>query len=406
MGRGHAAAPPTRRGLIDAGPAGRQYSRRATTTVPIVNSSNTATDAESADTVIRLRGWGSECIHTLPPPTQNAWLIGTSSVCALRLNDPQVAPEHVLLTHEDGQWWLQALGTANSVRQDGVSRRRFSLTSGTEIGIGMTTLVAESLRAAQLRDFCRRLLGWGADRLGAVDRALRAIRLARTGHNPLVLCGENDLVPIAHALHRYTLKGSVPFILCDRHRKHPHASFRFPANIPRGVDALTAANGGTLCIRTSSLPHDIDEVMRRLYEPGCHVQLFLCMQYGRRKTFFAGAQPIEIPSLQGRDQDLARIIQEFAQDAITSLGVPHTAFLDEDSCWVLENAEDSIPEIQKATLRVVAVRASRNVSQAAALLGIKAISLSHWLDRRGQLPFGTAMSQQPGQARTRPREHA
>jgi hypothetical protein len=237
-----------------------------------------------------------------------------------------------------------------------------------------------------------------------VDRALRAIRLTRTGHNPLVLCGEHDLVPIAHALHRYTLGGSA-FILCDRHRKHPDASSRFPANIPCGVDALTAANGGTLCIRTSSFPHDIDEVMRRLYEPGCHVQLFLCMQYGRRKTFFAGAQPIEIPSLRRRDQELVRIIQEFAQDAIASLGVPQTAFLDEDRFWVLDNAEYTIPEIQKATLRVVAVRASRNVRQAAALLGVRAISLSHWLDRRGLLPFGTAMREGPDQAARGARPH-
>jgi hypothetical protein len=374
--------------------------------VPIAQPSNTTTDAESADMVIRLRGWGSECIHTLPPSTQAAWVIGTSSFCALRLDDPQVAPEHVLLSHDDGQWWVQALGTTNSIRQDGIPRRRFSLTSGTEIGIGRTTLVAESLRAAQLREFCRRLLGWDVGRLGAIDRALRAIRLARTGHNPLLLCGDNDLVPIARTLHRCTMEGSAPFILCDRRRKHPDASFRFPANIPGGVDALTAANGGTLCIRTSSFPHDIDDVMRRFCEPGCDVQLFLCMQYGRRKTFFAGAQPIEIPSLQGRDRDLTRIIQEFAQDAITSLGVPQTAFLDEDRRWVLDNADYTIPEIQKATLRVVALRASRNLHQASLLLGIKAISLSHWLERRGQLPFGTAMNQEPGPARTCPREHA
>jgi hypothetical protein len=171
---------------------------------------------------------------------------------------------------------------------------------------------------------------------------------------------------------------------------------RSPANIPCGVDALTAASGGTLCIRTSSLPQDFEEVMRRLHEPGCYVQLFLCMQYGRRKTFCAGAQPIEIPSLQGRDQELERIIQEFAKDAITSLGVPQTAFLDKDCHWVLENTDLSIPEIQKATLRVAATRASPNVSQAAALLSMKAISLSHWLGRRGRLPFGTAMSQDSG----------
>ena len=68
-------------------------------------------------------------------------------------------------------------GKSSDLRQDGVYRKEFVLTPGVEVGIGATVMIAESLRSIALREFCQRLLGWGVDRLGVVDHALRAIRL-------------------------------------------------------------------------------------------------------------------------------------------------------------------------------------------------------------------------------------
>jgi DNA-binding transcriptional LysR family regulator len=39
-------------------------------------------------------------------------------------------------------------------------------------------------------------------------------------------------------------------------------------------------------------------------------------------------------------------------------------------------------EIEKTTLRLVALRASRNMSNAAERLGMAPVSLSRWIDRR------------------------
>lgn len=340
-----------------------------------------AVSGSQSDAVVRLREWGTDQIHALPEPSSGAWLIGTSSVCALRLTDHYSAPKHAQLTYEDEQWWIRDLGAPSGIRQDGVLRRGFGLTSGVEVGIGATTLVAESLRDAALREFCRRLLGWGRDRLRAVDHALRAIRLARVHRSSLILCGPGDLVPIAHALHRYVLGDGAPFIVCDRRRRHARASVRLPANLPSGLDAFGAAAGGSLCLRHTRLPDDIDEIMQRLYEPDSDVQLFVCM-HDLRRAARAATMPVQMPPLEIREIELPRIIEEYANDAIARLGAPLACFTDADRSWVRRNSAQSLQDIEKGTLRVVALKTSPNLSQAASRLGMAPVSLTRWLARR------------------------
>jgi ActR/RegA family two-component response regulator len=49
---------------------------------------------------------------------------------------------------------------------------------------------------------------------------------------------------------------------------------------------------------------------------------------------------------------------------------------------VRQHAVTSLAEVEKATLRLVALRTSRNPSNAAARLGMASVSLSRWVDRR------------------------
>jgi hypothetical protein len=93
-------------------------------------------------------------------------------------------------------------------------------------------------------------------------------------------------------------------------------------------------------------------------------------------------EPIVVPPLAMRASELPRIIDEYAADAIAELGAPDTGFTDDDRAWVNEHAATSLVEIEKATLRLVALRVSRNMSRAAARLGIAPVSLSRWVGRR------------------------
>jgi hypothetical protein len=98
------------------------------------------------------------------------------------------------------------------------------------------------------------------------------------------------------------------------------------------------------------------------------------------------AAPITVPPLASRLDELDQIITEYAEDAIAELGAPRTSFLPADRDWVRLHSASSLPDIEKATLRLVAIRESRNLSAAAARLGMAPVSLSHWIGRR-KLPM-------------------
>ena len=71
-----------------------------------------------------------------------------------------------------------------------------------------------------------------------------------------------------------------------------------------------------------------------------------------------------IPSLADRRSEIDRIIAEYAEDGITELAVPRWSFPPVEHAWVREHASSSLNEIEKATVRLAALRASRNLSHA------------------------------------------
>ena len=74
-----------------------------------------------------------------------------------------------------------------------------------------------------------------------VDQALRSVRMGATRHAALVLCGDDDLVPIARALHRRSRGPERPFIVCDPRRHQSKETVRSAENHVMGLEALAAA---------------------------------------------------------------------------------------------------------------------------------------------------------------------
>lgn len=240
-----------------------------------------------------------------------------------------------------------------------------------------------TLDMTAIRPFLARILGWSDDRVIAVDRAQRSIRLAAGRHAALVLCGEGDLVPIAAALHRRVLGTDAPFIVCDPRRGNTAATVRSPTNRPTGVEAIAAARGGTICMRATRLPRDFAAVIDQVRDPDAHVQTIVC--WGARddsNPLLVVPAPIAVPSLPCRANELERIVDEYASDAIAALHVPAECFTAADRTWILARASRSLDEIEKATLRLVAIRASRNMSTAAMRLEMAPVSLARWVGRR------------------------
>jgi pSer/pThr/pTyr-binding forkhead associated (FHA) protein len=342
------------------------------------------------DNVVRLREWGTEtgCVLPSMPDSRLAgeWTVGAGETCALRLNDPSglMSRLHARLVRSKTGWVLQDL-SKNGLRLDGAKHPEILLLPGTEIGIGGLTLIAESGRSITLRGFLMRLLGWRSDRMDVVDQALRSVRMAATHRIALVLRGEGDVVPMARSIHRRALGPERPFIVCDPRRRQGRATVRSAENYETGMPAFEAAFGGSLCVRSLRLPRDFKSVLLKLKDPNARVQLVVCAQPAEDWAPLLSI-PINVPPLSSRAEELDQIITEYAEDAIAELGTARTGFLPADREWVRMHSATSLPDIEKATLRLVAIRESRNLSNAAARLGMAPVSLARWIGRR-KLPM-------------------
>jgi hypothetical protein len=225
----------------------------------------TKTDVEKSewaidDAVVRLRVWGTDWCFVLP--SEGVVIVGSAETCGIRLHDPteRVSRQHARVVREAGQWELRDLGSKNGIYVDGAKRDLAPLIPGLEVGIGGLTLIAESTRLIALRSLLARLLGWSGDKNETVDLALRAVRLAATRRARLVISGDGELMPIAHAIHRLALGAEKPFVACDPRRRRSEATARSVGNIEVGMTAVDAAAGGTLCIWSQRVPRDFAEV--------------------------------------------------------------------------------------------------------------------------------------------------
>jgi hypothetical protein len=226
--------------------------------------------------------------------------------------------------------------------------------------------------AEDLRGYLGRLLGW--TNTSAIDHALRSIELAREHRAQLVLCGHGDLVPLAYGLHRRALGADTPFIVCDPRRGNTPASARSPANYADAAAAFEAAAGGSLCVRRRRPPRDFSSLVSRLRD-SCQVQ-YICLDEDSLR-WLVRPGPIEVPPLTERMSELPRIVDEYVLDAIVEVAPRRSLALTErDRQWLIEHAATrGLSEIEKAALRLVALRSSINMSHAAARLGMASVSL-------------------------------
>jgi hypothetical protein len=228
-----------------------------------------------------------------------------------------------------------------------------------------------------LRRYLSRLLGW--TNTGAIENALQSLVLARDHRAQLVLCGPGDLVPIAYGLHRRALGPDTPFIVCDPRRGNTPATVRAPANYVDVNAAFTAAVGGSLCVRRRRLPDHFTALVERL-RTSRDVQYICLDELALQWLVRPGS--IEIPSLLERPQDIPRIVDECILDAVSDLAWA-SPLTEQDRAWLIASASSStFSEVEKSTIRLIALRSSDSLSQAAARLDMAPVSLSRWKARR------------------------
>jgi pSer/pThr/pTyr-binding forkhead associated (FHA) protein len=352
-----------------------------TTTEPTGPNAETATEPAGPnewrirDQVTSLREWGTDIDHPLPS-TREPSSIGAVDGCWLRLWDLTgcVSRRHAeLIYNELAGWTIADLNSKNGIHLDGMRMDphvSHTLAPGVQIRIGGVTLVAESPMLRALQDLLERLIGWSDERREDVDRAIYSLRVAATYREPLLLSGAGNLVSIARSLHRHAL-GDRPFILCG-----PKAS---------GLEALTAARGGTLCFWRTRLPADFDEVVAAVRGPASRVLLVICAHDLPRGTDIASQvvtvfRSIVLPPLSDRARELTRIIDAYADDAIAAFGGSLTP---EDRNWIARNASGTLSQIEMEARRIVVLHAcGESVKAASRMLGMSHGSISDWVARR------------------------
>lgn len=337
--------------------------------------------AHGEDDLVRLREWGSDRAYVLPGAGRDVRLGRGEPRGAFRLGDHTLPNACALLSYTEGAWSARALDGAGSFDLDGASCSRALLAPGVELTIDGTTLVVESRRSIALRSFMARLLGWSADKRSIIDLALRSIRLAAMRRLPLVLCGPGDLVLIALAIHRQTLGDERPFVVCDPRRREGEADARVAANVGTGAAAMQRAGGGSLCVWSRRLPPDFKDVRAELRDPRARVQLVVCVESWRHAKLYY-IDPVMVPPLQSRSDEITRIIDEYTEEATFALSATVT-LSSADREWILRHSASSVPEIEKGTRRLLAFRmCDDNVTAAARMLGMAPISLARWIGRR------------------------
>lgn len=308
--------------------------------------------------------------------------LGAAEDCSIRLDDDsgQVSRLHAKLTCEMGRWSLTDSGSKNGIRVEGSQCSEVVLRPGLEVQIGALILIAESAAAVELRRFLGRLLGWSKPAQEAVNLAVRSLRVASSGNAPLMLCGDGDLSEIARGLHLRTPRKRGAFVLCIPSRKSAEESVRLAANEQTAKAAIEAVRGGTICVHTDRLPKDFSAFQEALRTPPYQFQVIICAA-GLGEARVHLATPIAIPPLSARADELHRIIDEYAEEALatTKSSIP---FADADHAWVAKHSAETVAEIEKGTSRLIAIRATGSARGAASLLGITHTSLSRWIARR------------------------
>lgn len=330
------------------------------------------------DDVVRLREWGTNHVYALHADHHPGPIIGSTATCAIQVHDRtrRTSREHAELQRVQGRWAVLDR-SKNGLYRDGARLDKFVLTPGIEVGLGGgVTLVAESARLIALRSALARMIGWSAASAESLDLALRAVRFTAQRRMTLVLCG-TDLVPLAEELHRLSLTTARPFVLCNPRRRTSESAWNRTRCAPTGSAALAEAAGGTVCLSTKYLPSDLRTLMRGLRRPECQTQLVVCSERAEDAELF-NAAPIVIPALTSRKEEIDRIIEAYAVDAADLLGLGEHWLNAAERTWIRGNLH-TLAEIQKATIRLAAIKQGGSMTAGARRLGISHVAMAKWL---------------------------
>ncbi|MCA9629729.1 MAG: sigma 54-interacting transcriptional regulator [Myxococcales bacterium] len=199
--------------------------------------------------------------HVQIAPALGAVLVGTSSVCQLRLTDPEVSRRHLRLECEGPRLRVTDLDSTNGTRVDGVSIKDAWAVAGQSLLLGSTSIrVATSddvgaEQPPQPRDHFGGFLGGCAELL----RLYPLLERLAASDVSIVIEGETGTGKevLAEALHEHSPRRNKPYVVLDcttlpanlvEAELFGHERGAFTGSVAQRKGVFEEANGGTLFI--------------------------------------------------------------------------------------------------------------------------------------------------------------
>jgi hypothetical protein len=208
-----------------------------------------------------------------------------------------------------------------------------------------------------------------------------------------MICGDGDLLGFAQELHELAMGGECPIVYCKPGggRSQPPSGFEPEQEenpsiqrVASGREAISLAQGGTICIDNRRLPMDLDSILEQTSP--APILVIVLARYTRKTEVFTRT-PMVIPPLSARQHELDRLMVEC--EAIASLllgrgllGRGLLTLTPAQRRWVRDHCE-TLAEFQLSVLRLMALRHAGSVPGAAELLRLSASGLRQWYAARG-----------------------
>lgn len=321
--------------------------------------------------IVRFRVFGTDDTYPLAPGAES--IVGTADACEIRLHDPSglISRRHAAISEVAGDQVITDLGSTNGISIDGKAGKSFSLSPLDTLQVGGLTLLAESASSLALRELVQRFVGWSVQAQPDVDRTLRALRDASHFRTSLIIFAHGSALGVAQRLHDEVVGSHRPFVT------------RLPDE--SGVDAQRRAFDGTLYLDGEKLPRDIQGVLMTLRVPSTRTRLVIGTATVEAAAEVATRIPvvtrISIPSLEGRGDEVARVLEAYASDAATKLDAASPNLRADDVSRVRQAGVASHVEAAEVMYRLVAVR-NWGVVVGAERVGISHGAMSRYWGRR------------------------
>lgn len=337
-------------------------------------ASNLESDWYISDEIVQFRVWGTEnaCRLSMPHRQEQAlepFMLGTGSMCRFRIEDPSglASREHVALHRVSTDWHLRDIST-NGTTIDGARVTECVLRAGAKLQVGGLLLVAESESFIALRSLASRFVGWDPPRVDATVQGLRNHAIHRV---PLVLLGDEDLLPVAVRLNRAIRGPSAPFLLWD------------------GVSPFNAPPFGTLCVSTRvlRLRGKDDKRIQALHDAlrKEHLRLIICARNEDELALLAARLEhvalIRIPPLARRHNEMDQLVIEYSNDIAHELGASFPGYTQHDMKRLRAIRYYGYADLEKTLQRLITVR-TWGMKEAASRFGRSYTSLWLWMHHK------------------------